>query len=103
MLVAPGVYSLISLSILDHFFKTPFFIFNPKDPGMSVWKGISPIQSYDRMGCVDHQSYEFSGGVWILSLHKDPPGGLREPEHGWPKKGFFHYTGWLLGILTMVY
>ena len=26
-----------------------------------------PLQSYDLgMGCFDHQSYEFSGGVWIL-------------------------------------
>ena len=41
-------------------------ILRSKDP--FVW-GISPIQSYDLgMGFFDHQSYEFSGGVWILRI-----------------------------------
>ena len=38
----------------------------PKSPGMSDWKGITPIHSYSfRMGLAPEKSYS-RGGVWIL-------------------------------------
>ena len=74
------------------------YIYIPKDPDMSSESGINPtilLWGWDW----DHQTYEFSGRVWILreknTLRVQPPFfspvGCNEFRHVLLRKGGLHY------------